>query len=311
MSSALIALDWGTTHLRAYRVPALTSQQVSDASIECRQGPGVTAVPQGDFGSCLDTIIGDWLSADTTMPILANGMVTSTLGWHEVEYCDCPASIESLVATSVDIPFGATTATLIGGARCTNPFGMPDVLRGEELQALGAISPDEDALVVLPGTHNKWIAVNGGRLVSFVTVLTGELYALLCKNSTLVAVGPDQDDDTDAFDAGLEAIASAGADNALALLFSTRARRLSGALAETSAAAYLSGLLIGADVRLGLQLAERARWSTATLRLVASPALADRYLRAFAHANVKVDQVSDRHASIKGFQRFAAARNKH
>ncbi|MEM1262041.1 MAG: 2-dehydro-3-deoxygalactonokinase [Pseudomonadota bacterium] len=310
MSTPFIAVDWGTTHLRAYRIGADLGRLSSIDQIEQRRGPGVTAVASNAFATTLRATIDDWLDADQPLPVLLSGMVTSTLGWHEVPYVDCPADIDALVATSHTLPFDTTDVTLIGGARCTNPLALPDVLRGEELQVLGVTTADEESLVIVPGTHNKWVAVRHGRIVSFVTVMTGELYALLTRYSVLVANDAEQSDDEAAFDAGLDAVATAGIDNALALLFSTRSCQLSGELQKTSAAAYLSGLVIGTDVRLGLRLAERSNWPTINLRVVAEPTLAERYVRALRHAGVDATTVPAWRASLAGLRRFLDACNK-
>jgi 2-dehydro-3-deoxygalactonokinase len=175
-------------------------------------------------------------------------MAGSNLGWLEAPYVDCPASLADLSAAIVQ---AAPEVWIAPGLRTSGASHGPDVMRGEELQVFGALGPCEGPrLLCLPGTHAKWVFVRDGRIIDFVTVMTGELFAVLSGHSILAAEGDPAD--PAGFAAGL---AAAGEGDALsARLFGVRARRLAGGLAAGEALAFLSGLLIGADVAAGPRL---------------------------------------------------------
>ena len=118
------------------------------------------------------------------LPMLLAGMVGSNRGWIEVPYAHCPTGLEELAAAVVHSPDGS--AVLVPGVAYLAE--RADVMRGEEVQLLGAVADGSippDCLVCHPGTHNKWAQVRGGRIVSFRTVMTGELFNLLREKSIL------------------------------------------------------------------------------------------------------------------------------
>jgi 2-dehydro-3-deoxygalactonokinase len=128
-----------------------------------------------------------------------------------------------------------------------------DVMRGEEVQLLGAVAAGTvpaDCTVCHPGTHNKWAEVAGGHIASFRTVMTGELFNLLKEHSILAdLLGPDAEPG-EPFAAGVRRGLESGP--VQAELFSVRARVLLGKARREDAAAFTSGLLIGSDVGIGL-----------------------------------------------------------
>jgi len=183
-------------------------------------------------------------------PLLMAGMVGSNRGWIESPYVACPAGASELAAAIRWVEAGAVG--IVPGVSLTG--GRMDVMRGEEVQALGALALGAigpDALICHPGTHAKWIAMAAGRIESFRTMMTGELFALLCKHSIL---GPQLDAPVSADDSFREGAAAglAGAD-LLSSLFEIRARHVLGHDGRHGAS-YASGLLIGSDVRAGLRL---------------------------------------------------------
>ncbi|MEO1035439.1 MAG: 2-dehydro-3-deoxygalactonokinase [Pseudomonadota bacterium] len=294
-----IAADWGTTHLRAFRVGTDSHGDLAVAGP--RTGPGIKALAGTSFAACLSDLLDDWMIGADDVPVIVSGMASSNIGWHEVPYVPCPARLDALAAARATVSLADRNADIIGGVSCRNPLGEYDVMRGEELQALGAAPASAAQLVILPGTHNKWVSIADDTITGFFTVLTGELFALLSQHSVLVAGDPDDRDD-EAFDAGLNAIHAAGPATLQSLLFSTRARQLAGELDSAQAAAYLSGLLIGGDIATGLGISERAGWSTRAVTVVAEAALAARYCRAlhvFGVASNPIDSVS---ASIAGYR---------
>ena len=240
-SDSFIAVDWGTTNRRAYLLDASGRQ-----TDEFEDGQGILSVAASGFPAAVAEIrgrLGD-------LPLLMAGMVGSNRGWIEAPYAPCPAGIADLVAGLVWPEAGRTA--IIPGV-CFSGDGRADVMRGEEVQLLGAIASGEipaDCLVCHPGTHNKWVEVAGARIAGFTTVMTGELFSLLKEQSILSDILRHPVVADDAFREGVAAAAHGRA--LTADLFSVRARVVLGEIPAAWAASLTSGLLIGADVRTGL-----------------------------------------------------------
>ena len=182
-------------------------------------------------------------------PVLLCGMVGSGIGWYEAPYVNCPASKASLARDLVKIPDTGLDAWCIPGVKRQSASGGADVMRGEETQVIGWLtqaSAEEraQATLCLPGTHSKWVHVEGGEICGFGTAFTGELYALLGEHSVLVQ--GEQVFSQEVFTAGLAA--SADASGLIHQLFHARSRSLLGMQPATASASYLSGLLIGSEV---------------------------------------------------------------
>jgi 2-dehydro-3-deoxygalactonokinase len=183
------------------------------------------------------------------LPALLCGMVGSDLGWRAVPYRDCPAGLEEMAASLTEVEAEGPPVRIVPGLRCNGIAGAPDVLRGEETPVFGWIAGEAARargrrLVHHPGTHAKWLLVEDGRIVRFVTAMTGELFDVLSKHSVLRSEpGPD---DEQAFDKGVLAAEDGSA--LASRLFTTRARMVGGGAPPAETRAYLSGLLIGAEV---------------------------------------------------------------
>jgi 2-dehydro-3-deoxygalactonokinase len=280
MSAArLVALDWGTTALRAYLLGE------GGGVLEQRAQPwGILHLPKGGFSAALQGIAGDWLSATPGVPLIACGMVGSAQGWREAPYMPCPASADSLVS-------GLAVFDVGGGARLHIVPGVrnerPDVMRGEETQVVGALALAPQlsarATLLMPGTHSKWVELRDGRIDDFRTYMTGELFAVLRDHSILGhparAAVAAQGVSFDAFDRGVHAVMRQG--SATPLLFSTRTLVLTGQLPAEQSLDYLSGLLIGDELRCALPKALALPSATETaLVLIGEDALCARYRRA-------------------------------
>jgi 2-dehydro-3-deoxygalactonokinase len=239
-AEGFIAVDWGTTNRRAYRVGAsgLRGEEFEDDK-------GILNVPGGGFPEAVAEIrqrLGD-------LPLLLAGMIGSNRGWIEAPYVPCPAGIDDLAAALVR---AGEREAIVPGVSFVGD-GRADVMRGEEVQLLGAVGAGlvpPDALVCHPGTHNKWAQVAAGRIASFRTVLTGELFNLLREHSILADLLQADVEPDDAFRAGVRR--ALDHHDAQAELFTVRARVLLGTAPREQAASYVSGLLIGSDVRIGL-----------------------------------------------------------
>jgi 2-dehydro-3-deoxygalactonokinase len=238
-----IAVDWGTTNRRAYLLAA-----GGGCEAEFEDSKGVLSVPKGGFKAAVAEIrqrLGD-------MPLLMAGMIGSNRGWIEAPYVPCPAGLDDIAGKLVWA--GKREAIVPGVSYVSGPSA--DVMRGEEVQLLGAVAGGQipaDCLVCHPGTHNKWVKVEGGRIASFRTVMTGELFNLLNEHSILADLLKGAVEPNDAFRAG--ANHGLSADDLQAELFAVRARVLLGRAPQEDAASYASGLLIGSDVRIGARTA--------------------------------------------------------
>lgn len=270
---SLIALDWGTSSLRAYLMGA------GGAVLESRTAPqGIMHVANGDFATVFEQVTGDWRRRWRGLRALAAGMIGSDQGWVQAPYIACPAGVEELAAGATAVP-GAPLHIVPGVAQ----YGAaPNMMRGEETQIAGALAMRPGlarrARLVLPGTHSKWVAVEDGRIRGFDTVMTGEVFAVLREHSILGryrAETPSPAAAKDAFARGVAAVRDGGGRGVAPLLFSARALVLARAMEPGASLDYLSGLLIGEELRCGL--AEPAD----AIALIGDPALCARYRVAF------------------------------
>ena len=294
--TALVAIDWGTSAARAYRLDA------AGLVLDRRSVPlGIKHVREGRFEPALAKLLGDW-AADPA-PRIACGMIGSRQGWVEAPYVECPASLTALADRLVQAPQGALT--IVPGAITRDAAGVPDVMRGEETQLLGAVGTDEPAvLAVLPGTHSKWARVEHGRIVDFTTFMTGELYAVLIDHSMLGRIAGHEPGrlSRDAFSRG---VARGLADGELAHdLFGARTLALAGELASEHVADWLSGLLIGREVRSAHAWALRAGVNPSLVRIIGSDALCERYDLALGDAGALADR-GHADAAARGLWRIA------
>ncbi|MCP2264857.1 2-dehydro-3-deoxygalactonokinase [Promicromonospora thailandica] len=260
--AALVALDWGSTTFRAWLLDGaggvLDTVRSDDGALAV-SADGVPAANRARaFESVFEQRCGPWLAAYPGLPVLCAGMAGSNHGWAEAGYVDVPATLDSLADRLTAVPAHGVTVHLVPGLRVAG--ADPDVMRGEEVQLAGvlALADDPPSTVVLPGTHSKWVRLDGARVTGFTTAMTGELYGLLLRDSILarLADGDPAPDVTSAFVRGLDTERDHGDDRGLpALLFTARTLVLAGRLDPTEVADYVSGLLVGAEVRHGLRAA--------------------------------------------------------
>ena len=279
----LIGLDWGSSSLRAMLIGA--DGILLDAR-SSTQGASTLTGGAAAFEAVLDELIGDWRDAMPDLPMLACGMVGSQHGWREVPYVACPADAAALAAAPLTVQWRGTAVQLLPGLRCESASGMPDVMRGEETQVLGALhlapSFGERSCIVMPGTHSKWAQVTQGEVRGFATHMTGELFSVLRSHSVLGRLMPAEATATpQAFNAGVLLARSDGGAGLTQQLFSVRTLGLTGHLPGSALPDFMSGLLIGHELRAGLGWRGQARIGDAPLLLVGEPALCQRYATAF------------------------------
>lgn len=242
MSKKWIAVDWGTSNFRAWLLQGATV--LEQVTHPC----GLLHIEKGAFAQTLYARISHWLHE--APPILMAGMVGSPQGWQAVPYCSLPATAAALAANvaCVETPWNSP-AWIIPGVSGVSPLGLPEVMRGEEVQLIGLNARAPDARhVILPGTHSKHATLEKGAITAFSTFMTGELFSVLTTHSLLGRDLPEAAAaDDDAFRLGVRYSAL----NAplSQLLFSARTLRLRGDLPASGVRDYLSGLLIGAELR--------------------------------------------------------------
>jgi 2-dehydro-3-deoxygalactonokinase len=285
-ADGFIAVDWGTTNRRAYLIGA--DDEHTD---EFEDGKGILSVSPGGFEQALQEVR-DRLGVK---PMLLAGMIGSNRGWVEAPYVGCPAGIAEL-ADNVVRP--GESIVIVPGVSFSD--GRADVMRGEEVQLLGAVASGEipdGRLVCHPGTHNKWVRVAGGRIESFRTVMTGELFNLLRDRSILSDLLAGEATPDQAFRDGVERGFSG--DGVTSQLFEARARFLLGRLDKSEGASFVSGLLIGADVRVGLSEGDQKQ-----VIVMGRPELTKLYSAALAQCGVAAVEVDGERAFIAGARKI-------
>lgn len=291
-----IAVDWGTTHLRAWAMgpEGILAQADSDE--------GMGRLSRDEFEPALLRLIGGWLSGPA-VPVLACGMVGSRQGWFEAPYRSVPcAPLEPGALVSVPVRDARLTFQIAPGLKQARPA---DVMRGEETQIAGALAlhPGFDGAVCLPGTHSKWASLSAGEVTGFQTWLTGEMFSLLAEQSVL-RHGLTDGWNNAAFDAGV-AEGMARPERLMAQLFRLRAEGLIAGLDGASARARLSGLLIGAELA-----AARAWWLGLPVLIIGSDRLAALYQRALAAQGANPTILSATDCTIAGLAMAAGVLRK-
>lgn len=300
--SRFIAVDWGTTNLRVFLMNHdgyIQAQRDSDR--------GMLKLGSAEFESVLSDLLGDWLTPD--LPIYMAGMVGSRGGWQEVPYQQCPIKLddlsEHLFWLSTSLP---NKVAIVPGLRGTSVGGLLDVMRGEETQLLGALDwleeqgrADESPIFCLPGTHCKWVQITEGKVTQFSTSITGELFARLNDESSLVKGLPKSDQlNEEAFKKGVQASLQAG--GILHHLFSARSRFVCGELAADEVRDYLSGVVIGHDVN---DILSSIDTPTAPVFIIGSETLSARYALALSSRDLTSEFLAANEASIRGLKRLA------
>lgn len=265
------------------------------------QQRGNAALRRGRFRTVLRANLGK-LGAVDTMPVLICGMAGARQGWVEAPYLQAPTQLHALHEGAIRVPVRGEVLILPGIAQTDRH--RPDVMRGEETQLLGGTEPDFTGLLCIPGTHSKWVNVEGGQVVRFSTYMRGELFAVLSAHSILVhaldaarAVTAQ----SPAFRAGVtEAIAEPA--DLTAALFRVRAAQLLGFEQRSEGAARLSGLLIGMEIAAALR---HGGGQPPPDRLIAAEKLRALHACALREAGLRVTLVDAENASRQGLCKAA------
>jgi 2-dehydro-3-deoxygalactonokinase len=269
-TAPLLGIDWGTSNRRAY---VLDPQNKVVRQHE--DGNGILGVA-GNFEASLKDLLHllDLERADVVM----SGMVGSRNGWHEAPYLSTDQPLSGLADELKEIPTAipGVRCRIVPGYRYVDAHGTPDVMRGEETQVFGALqSGAPGGWFLLPGTHSKWVRVEGGKVIEIVTFMTGELFALLSQHGTLAKIMKEQQSVPSAFEAGLAASRHGEFTH---MAFCCRALVVTDMMPPEHAASYLSGLLIGTEVHDILQ--RTGDQMRSPIQIIGSASLAARYVNA-------------------------------
>ncbi|MBL9047268.1 MAG: 2-dehydro-3-deoxygalactonokinase [Tabrizicola sp.] len=290
ITPAWIAVDWGTTNLRAWAMGA-----GGRVLAEAQSDDGMSKLSRDGFEPALLRLISPWLGAGRT-PVVACGMVGSRQGWCEAPYRVVPCTpldpAGQVLTPSTDPRIEVRIAP---GLKQTTPA---DVMRGEETQIAGALRlmPQYDGVFCLPGTHSKWAHVSAGEVVSFQTFMTGEMFALLSEASVLRHGMGGEGWEEAGFDLAV-ADAISRPERIAARLFALRAESLIAGLSPGAARARLSGLLIGIELA-----AARPYWLGQRVTLIGAEKLSALYARALATQGVTVKTLPATACTLAGLQ---------
>jgi 2-dehydro-3-deoxygalactonokinase len=339
--TVLLGLDWGTSSVRAYAfdsrgdvlaaVSDTTDQAMGVQTLKLRLGRDPK--PE-DFADALQSFmhalnerlnIPSPLGSKNELPILACGMIGSKQGLKDAGYASCPTNPATLGKLLVQAPCGPYLLHLVPGL-CTpkNAHKLPDFMRGEETQVLGAMQgANTDGFFVLPGSHSKWVDVREGTITMFDTHFSGELFAVLKEHSilgrlfeptlslqnglqtlyppSLASRSAEQSaEQNQAFERGIQT-AKQNPQNLLQHLFSTRALGLDAQLSAGAGEHFLSGLLIGHEVSAAMA----SRNLVGSIKLVGGTSLCARYAQAFALFNIATESYAS--TSALGLWRLGRA----
>lgn len=247
----LIAVDWGSTHLR---VTLVDEQGKAIKTVSSQQG---VLYAKGQFQTILKHSLKKFEIEEENLPIMLCGMVGSNRGWMEIPYVDCPAGVSEIGKQihSLSDPMLNHDLFFVPGLRYEHE--NVDLMRGEETQVLGALShlPNNPCLFCLPGTHSKWVYTEDQMIQSFHTLMTGELFQLLQQNS-LLAIPPEADEQRK-FNESIFLMGVRQSQQAKGLLhdlFQVRVQSILGNITPDQRRDFLSGILIGTEIKTALSL---------------------------------------------------------
>jgi 2-dehydro-3-deoxygalactonokinase len=291
----IILGDWGTTRLRLFLMdgPALVARA---------DGPGIgglTSTPADSLRAAMQPL----LEKSPVSEVILCGMAGSRHGLREVAYADCPSDCTNWAKSALTFTLDGLSVTIAAGLACDDLQETPDVMRGEETQIFGALDchPElraGDHMLVLPGTHSKWVHVRNGVIQAFRTWMTGELFALLRDHSTLAHVGAGEITDVK-YQAGFShGLARTSTGDLGGALFEARSAQLRRAKTPGWGVGYISGLLIGKEIadaqtRLG---------ATAEVSLIGDPVLTALYQQGLGQAGISSRQMEGDQLAIAGLR---------
>jgi len=291
-SESIVGINWGSSNFRAHLI-------APDGAVvdTLEAAAGVATLQRDGMVGMADRVRARWPDATR---VYAAGMIGSNVGWTDAGYVDCPAGFDRLCDALVPTRIGELALHIVPGLACVRERdGAPDIMRGEETELLGlhASGKLEGArLVALPGTHTKWVRIDDGSVVEFMTAMSGEIYDRLTAAGLLASIVEGPGADGDAFRDGVRTSASRTLGLG-ALLFGARARVIRGMLSKANASAYLRGLLVGSEIADALALFPH----DGVFPLVGSPAVCALYAAALDEMGIASRTVASADAITRGF----------
>ncbi len=286
----MIAINWGSSNFRAYKLDGAGNVEAERSSER-----GAVSVPPGRFPDTLMAEIGDWIQQGETK-ILMCGMVGARNGWQEAPYVPLPATIHNVAGGVIRVGVDALDARIVPGLMGADSDGVPEVMRGEETEIFGCdCEALADVHLCLPGTHTKWVRMEAGRIAGFSTSMTGDLYKAIRETTILRTCTQQEPADSEAF---LRGVARSKQPGELAHhLFGVRTLVLTGGLNESSASSYLSGILIGHEVKAMTREGER-------VHLIGDAELCSLYATALQGCGA-IPSLEPAGAALRGLRRIA------
>lgn len=296
---ARVLCDWGGTRLRA-------CLEVGGAIVQRRDGPGIGMLGGQSPADVLLAAIAPWREAYRLGGVFVCGMGGSRDGLTEVPYVGVPVAAVSWVNANRKLYLEHLAVTVAAGVRAQNFRGVADVMRGEEAQVFGALALNPHLatgrhVLLLPGTHSKWVEVDAGEIIRLQTYLTGELFALLCESSSLLRASTRTDEAADGFEVGLERAKQC---DFAASLFETRSAQLTVGRTGGWAKAFLSGLLLGGEVCS--MLTSGAFLPDCPVTIVGDSALAALYRRALSPNGIDAKVLDGEACALAGLRVLSA-----
>ena len=297
LTPARVLCDWGSSRLRAFL-------DVDGRVVSRADGPGIARLGEAAPADILRRALAPWRTAHHFERIVLCGMAGSRTGLVEVPYVRAPTALAQWRGAAQGLSHGEDTVRILPGIQAQNFRDVADVMRGEEAQIFGALAlqaalAEGRRMMVLPGTHSKWVEVRDGRIARLQTYFTGELFELLCTRSSLLRLGGTFEPDEDAFDLGVR---NAERYDLAANLFEARSAQLIEGSSAGWARSLLSGVLIGAEVHSMLAMPSAPR---VEVTLIGDPQLTERYRRALAAVSVEVQCLDGDECVLAGLRAAA------
>jgi len=298
----IVAVDWGTSHLRAFLCKVNSDKTLK--LVDKTYSLGVNKVIHS-FEKTLFDCISPWVLRYGKMPIFMMGQIGSSIGWKETGYLPCPTGLGDIATQGINFSCSGHEITIIPGLSCRLSNDNYDVMRGEELQALGWLQHDKQRftgthLLCLPGTHTKWVLIKEGKIELFKTAMTGELFDLLTNHSILIKKG-DETFDQPSFKKGADFTLKSELGSFTHGLFSVRSKQLFGELTNSQASSYLSGLLIGSDVRAALNAEEWQLSELGEVSIIGAKHLSQQFSQVLETHGIKTNVCKVTDMTLLGF----------
>ena len=298
----LVAVDWGSSRFRAYLL-----DENGNLLDRAENNQGIFCHNQGGYEETLYNTCSQWLQQEPRIPILMAGMIGSRDGWVETEYLPCPVSIRSLGDNIMQVTdIHSHPVYIVPGISVFSSSTLPEVIRGEETQIFGILnqSADKNLLACVPGTHSKWIRVENNQIIRFSTFMTGEVFATVRHCGSISSLLDECDFDKNSF---LEGICVSQSDGGLLHhLFSIRARSLSRQNGLKLNTSYLSGLLIGAEIKSALELYPEVT----DIVVIGTDTLIHDYGLAFSAFDIAANSSTSEKAVVNGLWKLASTSEK-